>query len=103
MSSTEPRDLLDTPLAGPAAIRGGALRVIAYGAGVLLSVGSAALLFRHLGVEDGGRYVTVLSLRGLFAGLADAGLVTVAVRELTIRTGEDRQLFLQDLLGLRIA
>src|SRR3954452_6202716 len=97
------RDLLDTPEAGPAAIRGGVVRIVGYGAGVLLSVGSAALLFRHLGVEDGGRYVTVLSLMGLFAGLADAGLVTVAVRELTIRTGEDRQLFLQDLLGLRIA
>ena len=94
--------LLDTPAAGPAAIRGGALRVVSYVAGVLLSVGAAALLFRHLGVVDGGRYVTVLSLMGLFAGIADAGLLTVGVRELSIRHGQDRGLFLQDLLGLRI-
>jgi O-antigen/teichoic acid export membrane protein len=96
-------ELLDTPAAGPAAIRGGALRVTSYGAGVLLSVGAAALLFRHLGVVDGGRYVTVLSLMGLFAGIADAGLITVGVRELTIRRGADRSHFLQNLLGLRIA
>ena len=95
-------ELLDTPAAGPAAIRGGALRVASYGATVLLGVGSAALLFRHLGVVDGGRYVTVLSIMGLFAGIADAGLLTIGVRELTIRRGEDRSHFLQDLLGLRI-
>jgi O-antigen/teichoic acid export membrane protein len=94
--------ILDTSAAGPAAIRGGALRVASYAAGVLLSVGAAALLFRHLGVVDGGRYVTVLSLMGLFAGVADAGLVTVGVRELTVRSGTDRTHFLQDLLGLRI-
>jgi len=60
--------VLDTPDAGPAAIRGAGLRVVSYGAGTLLSVGSAALLFRHLGVSDSGRYVTVLSLVTIVAG-----------------------------------
>src|SRR3954453_10985930 len=95
-------EILDTPLAGPAAIRGGALRVLSYAGTVLLSGGAAALLFRLLGVFDSGRYVTVLSLMGLFAGIADAGLITVGVRELTVRRGDDRRLFLRDLLGLRI-
>ena len=37
-----PYDLLDTPQAGPVAVRGGAIRVVGYAAGVLLTVASAA-------------------------------------------------------------
>src|SRR4051812_17649370 len=88
--SAEPVDILAPRAAGPAAIRGGALRVGGYLAGVLLSVGSAAILFRHLGVEDGGRYVTITSLVALVAGLTDAGLLAIGVRELTVRKGEAR-------------
>jgi O-antigen/teichoic acid export membrane protein len=102
MSSTEPRDLLDTPDAGPAAIRGGALRIAGYGAGVLLSVGSAALLFRHLGVEDGGRYVTVLALVSIVQGLTDVGLTSIGVREVAVREGEDRRRLVRSVIGLRI-
>ena len=103
MSSTEPRDLLDTPEAGPAAIRGGALRVGGYMAGVLLSVGSAALLFRHLGVADGGRYVTVLALVSIVAGLTDVGLTSIGVRELSVREGDERHRLVRSIIGLRIA
>src|SRR4051812_23508299 len=102
MSSTGTRDLLDTPEAGPAAIRGGALRVAGYGAGVLLSVGSAALLFRHLGVEDGGRYVTVLALVSIVQGLTDVGLTSIGVRELAVREGDDRRRLVRNMLGLRL-
>ena len=42
-------DLLDTPDAGPAAIRGGAVRIVGYLAGVAVSVFASALLLRHLG------------------------------------------------------
>jgi O-antigen/teichoic acid export membrane protein len=96
------RNILDTPRAGPAAIRGGGLRIAGYLVGVLLSVGSAALLFRHLGVTDGGRYVTVLSLVALFGGLTDAGLAGIAVRELVRTEGTKRREFVRSLLGLRI-
>jgi len=100
---TEPHDVLDTEAAGPAAVRGGVLRIAGYVAGVLLSVGSAALLFRHLGVEDGGRYVTVLSIVALFGGVTDAGLATIAVRELSARPGADARTVMRNVLGLRIA
>ena len=103
MSSTESRDLLDTPEAGPAAIRGGALRVGGYMAGVLLSVGSAALLFRHLGVADAGRYVTVLALVSIVAGLTDVGLTSIGVRELAVRAGDERHRLVRSIIGLRIA
>jgi O-antigen/teichoic acid export membrane protein len=96
------QDILDTPEAGPAAIRGGVLRVAGYGAGVLLSVLSAALLFRHLGVEDGGRYVTVMSLVLIVGGIVDFGLTGIGVRELAVLKAGERHSLMRNLIGLRI-
>jgi len=95
-------DILDTPQAGPAAIRGGVIRVVGYGASVLLSVGSAALLFRHLGVEDSGRYVTVTSLVLVASGLVDLGLTGIGVRELAVREAGERSPLMRNLIGLRV-
>lgn len=97
-----PPDLLATEQAGPAAIRGGTLRVGGYAVGVALSVLSAALLFRHLGVVDAGRYVTILSLVALVGGLTDAGLTAIGVREFATRSPEGRAAALRALLGMRI-
>jgi O-antigen/teichoic acid export membrane protein len=94
--------VLDTPAAGGAAIRGAGVRTFAYGAGVILSVASAALLFRHLGVADAGRYVTVLSLITIVAGLTDAGLTTIGQREIAAASGATGSSFLANLLGLRL-
>ncbi|MGO9900662.1 MAG: hypothetical protein ACLP0J_13450, partial [Solirubrobacteraceae bacterium] len=52
-------DVLSTDQAGPKAIRGGAIRLVAFAVTVLLSVGSSALLFRHLKVVDSGYYATI--------------------------------------------
>jgi O-antigen/teichoic acid export membrane protein len=95
-------ELLDTADAGPAAVRGGILRLLGYVAGILLTVGSAALLFRHLGVEDGGRYVTVLALVGMVSGVTEIGLTAIGVRELATRRPEERGLVMRNLLGLRL-
>ena len=102
-SAPQSQDLLDTPLAGPAAIRGSAVRAVGYVLGVALSVGSAALLFRHLGVADAGRYVTVLSLVTIAGGISDLGLNAIAVRELAVLERSKRERFVRNLLGLRTA
>ena len=96
-------DLLDSPTAGPAAIRGGVLRVVSYLAGTLLGVGSAALLFRHLGVVDTGRYSLAIYLVAIVAGVSDLGLTAIGVREFSIRTGPARDSLARNLLGFRIA
>ncbi|MEA2273991.1 MAG: hypothetical protein QOI98_2699 [Solirubrobacteraceae bacterium] len=96
-------DVLATSEAGPAAVRGGVLRVAGYLFGVALSVVSAALLFRHLGVRDGGRYVTVISLVALFGGLTEAGLASIAVRELSAGPALERRELMRDVVGLRFA
>lgn len=99
MSSAEH---LDAPAAGHAVIRGGAVRAVGYAVGLVVSVAAAALLFRYLGVDDAGRYVTVLSLATIVGGLTDAGLTTIGVRELSVREGADAAAYLRSLLGLRI-
>ncbi len=98
----EAEDLLDTPAAGQAAIRGGALRIGGYVVGVAASVVSSALLLRHLGVEATGRYITVLSLVTLAGGVTDGGLAAIGVRELsTLRPALARRFF-RGLAGLRL-
>ena len=83
-------------------IRGGAIRVAGFGAGVVITALSAALLFRHLAVEDGGRYVTVIAIVSIAAGLTDAGLTGLATRELVVRHPSERGPLLRNLIGMRI-
>lgn len=101
-STTAEGDVLDTAQAGPAAVRGGIIRAGGYVFGALLSLLSAALLFRHLGVVDTGRYVTVQSIVLVVAGVTDAGLTAIGLREYSVLQGASRTERLRALLGLRI-
>lgn len=96
-------DLLDTADAGPAALRGGALRSAGYVAGLLMSLASAPLLIRHLGQADFGRYVAVLSIVTVVGGFTEAGLNTIALREYATLAPDARARTMADALGLRIA
>jgi O-antigen/teichoic acid export membrane protein len=96
-------DLLDTERAGSVAIRGAAVRVGGYGLAILLSVGSSALLFRHLGVVASGHYVLIISLVTLAGGVTDAGLSLIGVRELATRDAAGRGELMRSLGGLRLA
>jgi O-antigen/teichoic acid export membrane protein len=102
MSSSEP-DVLDSRRAGDLVIRGSAVRLGGYAINVVASIVSSAVLLRHLGVDDAGRYATVLSLSAIVAGVTDAGMVNIGVREYAQRTGGDRERILSGLLGLRMA
>ncbi|HEX5225346.1 MAG TPA: oligosaccharide flippase family protein [Solirubrobacteraceae bacterium] len=96
-------DLLDTAEAGPTAIRGSALRTGGYLAGALLSVVAVPLLNRHLGFDDYGRYVLVISLVTIVQGVTDVGLGQIGVREFATRGPEAQHALIRNLLGLRIA
>jgi O-antigen/teichoic acid export membrane protein len=102
VSVGEAPDLLDTPDAGTAAIRGGAVRILGYLAGVAVSVLASALLLRHLGVVAVGYYVTVLSLVTLAALVTEAGLAAIGVRELSTLPPQLAGSFFRGLSGLRL-
>src|ERR1700730_5220136 len=90
------------PDAGERAIRGGAIRVGGYVTGVLVSLGAAAVLVRHLGISGFGRYVTVVSLIALVGGVTEAGIAVYGIREFGTRDGPDRRRLMADLLGMRL-
>lgn len=96
-------DLLDRPEAGRLALRGSVLRTAAYVAGILLSLASAPLLIRHLGVSQFGRYVTVISLVTIVAGLTEGGLNSVVLREYATLGPAERGRLMRSAIGIRTA
>jgi O-antigen/teichoic acid export membrane protein len=103
MSPRGDDDVLDSSAAGGVVIRGSALRVAGFVAGTAISVAASAVLLRYLGVIGAGRYTTVISLLAIVAGLTDAGLANIGIREFSARTGTSRDQFMRDILGLRLA
>ncbi len=95
-------DVLTSSEAGGKVIRGSALRVAANVAGLLLGLITATLLLRHLGVEESGRYVTVLSLVGIAVSIVDTGLNVTASSELARREVDARRPLLGNVLGQRL-
>jgi O-antigen/teichoic acid export membrane protein len=97
----DPLHALDSPTAGGRVIRGGMLRTGTYGAGVALGIVSAALMTRHLGVEDFGKYVIVTSLIAIVAGLTEAGISNIAAREFATQERDERDRLIANVLGIR--
>jgi O-antigen/teichoic acid export membrane protein len=98
-----PDDVLSSAEAGGKVIRGSAVRVGANAAGIVLGLGIATLLLRHLGVVESGRYVTVMSLATIAASVADVGLNVSGSRELAVRRAQDRTALIANFLGQRLA
>ncbi len=97
-----PADTRDATGAGRLVVRGGGLRTAGYGVGAALSVLGAALVTRHLGASDYGRFQTVVALATIVAALSDLGISTLGLREYSARAGDDREAFLRMLLTLRM-
>lgn len=95
-------DILTSSEAGGKVIRGSALRIGANLAGLLLGLLTATLLLRHLGVEESGRYVTVLSLAGIAVSIVDTGLNVTASSEIARLEPEQRRGMLANVLGQRL-
>jgi O-antigen/teichoic acid export membrane protein len=98
----EAPDVLDTTAAGPMVIQGGILRALGYGASTLLALVGIAMVTRHLGVADFGRFQTVIALITVVGTLTDSGMATLGLREFSQRTGSDRDEMMRSLLGLRV-
>ncbi|HLM50582.1 MAG TPA: oligosaccharide flippase family protein [Solirubrobacteraceae bacterium] len=95
-------EVLDSPGAGRKVIRGGGLRAGGYLVSIALSIVAAPLLIRHLGVADYGRYLTVISLITIVAGVSEAGLNALGLREHALGDAESGRAALRHLVGLRL-
>jgi O-antigen/teichoic acid export membrane protein len=95
-------DLVGSEAAGPAALRGSVLLGGGYATTIALSLISAPLLIRHLGIADFGRYATVVALVTILNALTDAGLFNIALREWSATAGADRTRLMRGLLGIRL-
>jgi O-antigen/teichoic acid export membrane protein len=97
-----PPDAVDSPEAGRLFVRGGAMRVAAFGGAVACSVAVIPLVTRDLGASGYGRLTVVGGLMLIAAVITEGGLGTVGIREYSNLTGEARRSFMRSLLGLRI-
>lgn len=95
-------DVLRSSAAGRKVIHGSALRVGANVVGLVLALLTATLLLRHLGVEESGRYVTVMSLVGIAVAIVDTGLNVSSAKDLTVRERSERPVLLANIVGQRI-
>jgi O-antigen/teichoic acid export membrane protein len=96
-------DVLRTPEAGARVIRGGVLRGGGYGLGVVIAAVTSVFLLRALGVDDFGRYASVVALLGIVSTVTDAGLTAIGSRELALRSsGSEREGLLRQLVALRV-
>ncbi len=78
------------------------MRVGGYLLGVLISVLSASLLLRHLGVENMGRYGVAMTFVAIVGAFSDLGLTAIGIRELARLPENERWPVARDLLGLRV-
>jgi O-antigen/teichoic acid export membrane protein len=101
-AANDPLSVLDSPTAGGRIIRGGVLRLLTYVVGITIGIASAALMTRHLGVEDFGRYVIVTSLISIVSGLTEAGIPNIAAREFATQERGDRDALFANVLGIRL-
>jgi len=96
-------DILDSRRAGAIAMRGGAMRTLAFSGSLLLALLTAPLVVRHLGDVDFGRYSTVLAIVAIVTGLTEGGVNSVAMRALSSAADRrERDRIMADLLGLRM-
>jgi O-antigen/teichoic acid export membrane protein len=95
-------DVLDAPDAGAKVIRGAAVRALGFAGGRLLTLLSAPLLLRHLGVIGFGGFAAVQSMIGIAALASEGGLTAVGVREYSVRDERGRASLMRAVLTLRL-
>ncbi len=98
----ESADVLDREDAGRRIAGGGVFRFGAYGLGTLFSLLGIVFVTRALGPTEFGTFQSFLNLMVVIGAVTDVGLGTFAVREYAQRPPEERDRFLDVLLGLRV-
>lgn len=83
--------------------QGGMLRVVGFGLTNLFAALTSIVLLRHLGVDQFGRYGTVMALMTIVNGVTDGGMNIAGTRELALLPpGPERRALTGVILGIRI-
>jgi len=93
---------LDTPAAGPLALRGGLLRFGGYAGATLLALIAVPIVARYLHRIGYGQYTLAVTIATIAVGITEGGVAVVAVREFTTKTGSAREVALANVLGIRM-
>jgi O-antigen/teichoic acid export membrane protein len=101
--TAEPVHAADAADAGARFIRGGIVRLLGFGLGLVFSLASVPLVTRHLGPSGYGYFGTVTAIVFIIAGFTEAGLTTLAIREYANRDAAGRTALLRNVIGLRIS
>lgn len=96
-------DILDSAEAGGRFIRGGALRLGTFVLQLALSLAAVPFMIRHLGPVDYGYFVTASAIVFVIAGVTEAGLTNLGVREYATGPPGQRERVLRNLVGMRLA
>src|SRR3954454_16027144 len=84
-------------------MHGSAARAAGFLGGSLVTAVGSIFLLRHLGLDDFGRYGTVIALLTIVGGFTEGGLTTTATREMALlEPGPQRHALLRDLVALRV-
>lgn len=82
---------------------GGMVRVVGFGLTNVLAALTSIVLLRHLGVDEFGRYGTVMALMTIVNGITDGGMTIAGTRELALLpAGPERRALTGVILGIRI-
>ncbi|HUH80582.1 MAG TPA: oligosaccharide flippase family protein [Solirubrobacteraceae bacterium] len=95
-------DILASREAGGRFLRGSGMRIVGFGAGLLVGLAATPFVTRHLGPSNWGHFITVTSLIFIAAALTEGGVGNLGIREFATSGEAERRLFMSDLFGLRL-
>lgn len=88
---------------GNTIIRGGVLRLVAFGYSAVLGVVATAVISRAVGPHGFAEYVTAMSLISIAMSFSDVGLLALGLREFAAQSGSAQERSLRALITLRLA
>lgn len=91
------------PATTDALVRGSMTRSLGYVIATAANALVLPFLFRYLGVERTGQYVTVLSLITILAGVVESGLTGFSLHQYARAPDDQRPALMRDLLSMRLA
>ena len=95
-------DILASREAGGRFLRGSGMRMVGFGAGLLVGPDRDAVRDAPPGAVNWGHFITVTSLIFIAAALTEGGVANLGVREFSTAGDAERRAFMSDLLGLRL-